>query len=185
MMPYIYWSDLVQEMACHLLSDKPLPEPILTYWQLDHHKQPFNKNIVIFIQENAFGNVFCIMPATLYTPQCVQHMVESTAWPGNVKCFAPHSCEHIMRLFVQPSIKFGFNSNGLHLNLYEVALIAPFHEPQSANHLYLWNFTSKKIRLLKKLQGRKRCLIWAWTHWGCVIPNIWLNQKDTKLLYFD
>ena len=48
-------SALVQVMACRLFGAKPLPEPMLTYCQLEFWS--LNWNSVIFIQENAFKNV--------------------------------------------------------------------------------------------------------------------------------
>ena len=41
MMPYSDrpWSTLVLVMACHLLSAKPLPKPVLIYCQLDPKEQ--------------------------------------------------------------------------------------------------------------------------------------------------
>ena len=48
-------------MACHLLCAKPLPEPVLTYFQLNPQEQTFvkKKGKDIFIQENAFDIVIC------------------------------------------------------------------------------------------------------------------------------
>ena len=53
-------------MACHLFGAKPLPEPVVTYCQLDHWEQisvKFNWNFKLFIQENAFEYVICEMMA--------------------------------------------------------------------------------------------------------------------------
>ena len=45
-------------MACHLFSTKPLSDPILAYYQLDHWEQisvnHLNQNTMIFVQENDF-----------------------------------------------------------------------------------------------------------------------------------
>ena len=56
-------STLVQVMACRLLGAKPLPEPVVTYCQLDPQEQTsvnfFNRNPNIFIDENTFENAVC------------------------------------------------------------------------------------------------------------------------------
>ena len=55
-------SALVQVTACRQTSDKPLPEPMLTYCELDSWLQiqwKSNRNSIIFIQENAFEIVVC------------------------------------------------------------------------------------------------------------------------------
>ena len=54
-------SALVQIMACRLIRTKPLPEPILTYCQLD----PQEQTSVKFIHESAFKNAVCEMAAIL------------------------------------------------------------------------------------------------------------------------
>ena len=49
-------------MACRLFGAKPLPEPMLAYWQLDTWEQisvKFESEFIIFIQEKAFENVVC------------------------------------------------------------------------------------------------------------------------------
>ena len=61
-------SALVQVMACHLFGTKPLPEPILTYCQLDPEEQTSVKiesKYKISTEENAFENVVCKMEAIL------------------------------------------------------------------------------------------------------------------------
>ena len=55
-------SSLVQLMACCLLGDKPLPKPMLAYWQLDSWKEFLGKskqNSFIFFQENALEYFVC------------------------------------------------------------------------------------------------------------------------------
>ena len=49
-------------MACRLFGAKPFPEPMLVYCQLDSWEQvsvEFERNLIIFIPENAFENVVC------------------------------------------------------------------------------------------------------------------------------
>ena len=53
---------LVQVMACRLFDAKPLPETMLAYRQLHSWEQiqwNLNRNSIISIQENGFGNVVC------------------------------------------------------------------------------------------------------------------------------
>ena len=53
-------------MACRLFGTKPLPEPMLTYCQLDPEEQiavKFYQNTKLFIEKNAFENVVCEMAA--------------------------------------------------------------------------------------------------------------------------
>ena len=82
------------DMACHLLCAKPLPEPILTYWNLEAEEQTtakFEYNFFFYIlieiwiqhtcistsfQENAVKNVFNIMAAILIRPQSVRRYIE-------------------------------------------------------------------------------------------------------------
>ena len=55
-------SALVQIITSHLFSAKRLPEPMLTYCQLDPWEQAsvkLNMNFIIFFQEKAFQNVVC------------------------------------------------------------------------------------------------------------------------------
>ena len=55
-------SALVQVMACRLFGTKPLPEPMLADCQLDAQEQTsvkFESKYKLFIDENAFQNVFC------------------------------------------------------------------------------------------------------------------------------
>ena len=51
-------------MVCRLFGAKPLPKPMLTYYQLDSYEQTsvrFKSKHNIFIHENAFENVVCEM----------------------------------------------------------------------------------------------------------------------------
>ena len=53
---------MVQIMACRLFGAKPLPEPMLTYCQLDHWERlpmEFESKYKFFIHENAFKAVVC------------------------------------------------------------------------------------------------------------------------------
>ena len=54
-------------MVCSLIGAKPLPEPMLEYWEVNPKelKGIFNQNSYIFIQENAFENVVCWTAAIL------------------------------------------------------------------------------------------------------------------------
>ena len=55
-------------MACHLFGTKPLPEPKLTYCQLDPYEQTsmkFKSKYKLFIQENTSEYVVCEMAAIL------------------------------------------------------------------------------------------------------------------------
>ena len=57
-------SAVVQVMACRLFGAKPLPEPMLTYFQLNPYEQTtvkFAFKYIFFIVENAFENVVCEM----------------------------------------------------------------------------------------------------------------------------
>ena len=61
-------SALVQIMACRLIGAKPLPEPTLTYCQLDPKEQTsvkFESRYGNFIPKNAFQNVVCEMADNL------------------------------------------------------------------------------------------------------------------------
>ena len=68
---YMHWwtgSALVQLMACHLFGAKPLPDPILTYCQLDLRNKlqwNFNQNTNLFIHENASETIVYEMAAIL------------------------------------------------------------------------------------------------------------------------
>ena len=65
---------LVQIMACHLFSVKPLSEPILDYCELDpreHISVKLESKSAIFIKENAFENVGRKVSAILSQLQCV------------------------------------------------------------------------------------------------------------------
>ena len=62
-------------MAWHLLDAKPLSQPMLEYSQLEllgnKLQWSFNRNLNIFIQENAFENVVCeIMAIFVSTSMC-------------------------------------------------------------------------------------------------------------------
>ena len=51
-------------MACPLFGAKPLPEPMLTYCQMDPPQQTsVNLNTKLFINENEFENVVLEMAA--------------------------------------------------------------------------------------------------------------------------
>ena len=68
---------LVQIMACRLFGAKPLSEPMMEYFskrlcQIRNKFQwNFNRDVNIFIQENAFENVVVEMSAIFCRPQCV------------------------------------------------------------------------------------------------------------------
>ena len=68
-------SVLVQMMACRQFSAKPLSKAMLEYCYLDHQGQKIqwncNRNVNIFILENAFGNGVCEMASIFSWPQCV------------------------------------------------------------------------------------------------------------------
>ena len=72
-----YWTrtSLVQVMACRLFGAKPLPEPMLTYYQLHPYwnklQWNINRNSNNFIVENAYQNLVCKLSAILCHPQCV------------------------------------------------------------------------------------------------------------------
>ena len=56
-------------MACRLHGAKPLPEPVLTYCQLDHWEQlpmKLESKNKIFFYENVFEAVVCEIAAMLY-----------------------------------------------------------------------------------------------------------------------
>ena len=63
-------------MACRLTGAKPLCEPMLEYCQLDPQVQKaqwnINRDLYIFIQENASENVVREIAAILSRPQCVK-----------------------------------------------------------------------------------------------------------------
>ena len=55
-------SALIQEMACRLFGTKPLPEPVLAYFQLDSWEQismQFGSQFNHFHSKNAFQNIAC------------------------------------------------------------------------------------------------------------------------------
>ena len=55
-------------MACHQTGDKPLPEPMMTFYRFDTEKQiqwNLTQNTMLFIQENASEGVACKMSAIL------------------------------------------------------------------------------------------------------------------------
>ena len=55
-------------MACRLSGAKPLPEPMLTYCQLDPQEQTsvkFESKYKTFIQENPVENIVCRIVAIL------------------------------------------------------------------------------------------------------------------------
>ena len=55
---------LVQIMACRLVGDTSLSEPMLDYYQLDPYGQTSVK-FLHFIKDSAFENVICKMAAIL------------------------------------------------------------------------------------------------------------------------
>ena len=65
-------------MACRLVGAKPLSKPMrgfycqLDPWELQWN---FNRNLYIFIQENAFENVVWKMAAILSLPQCIYEII--------------------------------------------------------------------------------------------------------------
>ena len=62
-------SALVQVMACRLFGTKPLPEPMLNYYQFNPQQQTSAKlepKYILFIDENALENVVCEMAVILY-----------------------------------------------------------------------------------------------------------------------
>ena len=61
-------------MACRLLGAKPLSEQILEY---------LNRNVYIFIQENAFENIWK-MAAILSRPQYVNSFEEIYRFQGSI-----------------------------------------------------------------------------------------------------
>ena len=68
-------SALVQIMAWCLVGAKQLSEPMLEYfmWTTRNKLQwDFNRNLYIFVQENAFENVVWKMAAISSRPQCVK-----------------------------------------------------------------------------------------------------------------
>ena len=67
-------------MACRLVGAKPLFEPMLEYCSNLWNKIQWNlnRNLNIFIHENAFEIVVCEMPSILSRPQCV-----------NIRCGLP------------------------------------------------------------------------------------------------
>ena len=58
-------------MACRLDGAKPLPEPMLEYYQLDPREQTY-RNSNVFIQENALQNVVCEMASILLGPNVLR-----------------------------------------------------------------------------------------------------------------
>ena len=68
-------SSLIQIMACHLFSDKPCPEAVLTICFLNSQKQTsgiFKSKYKCFLfQQNAFENVVCKMAVVLSKPQFI------------------------------------------------------------------------------------------------------------------
>ena len=61
-------------MACPLLDTKPLPEPLLTYCQLQHIALKYEtkcKKEMEKYMENAFENIICMLSAILLRSQCI------------------------------------------------------------------------------------------------------------------
>ena len=75
--PYVrLWtgSALDKVMACHLLGAKPLPQPMMTFCQLnpeDPTPMKSESKYKIFIHENEFENVVCEMTAIVSRSHCV------------------------------------------------------------------------------------------------------------------
>ena len=66
-------SSLVQAMAWHLSGAKPLPEPMMTYYQSDLYKQTsiwFWSKCNHFHWRKKFKNAFCKLSAILSRPKC-------------------------------------------------------------------------------------------------------------------
>ena len=73
-------SSLVQIMACRLFSAKPLPEPMMTYCQLEpSNKLQWNwdQNTKLFIHKNTFENFICEMAAILSRGRWVNMHLDS------------------------------------------------------------------------------------------------------------
>ena len=79
-------STLVQVMTYHLVGTKPLPEPMLSYCQLDPRNKlqwNLNYNTKLFIHENAFITVLCKMATILSRVRWVKDMgqwISTFAW---------------------------------------------------------------------------------------------------------
>ena len=77
-------------MACRLVGTKPLSEPMLEYivnlTPGNKFQWNINRNSYIFIQENAYKNVVCEMPAILSLLPC-----ENTATPPGPMSWLLHS----------------------------------------------------------------------------------------------
>ena len=83
-------SSLVQVMACHLFGAKPLPERMLAYYQLDPWEQlkgNLNQNTKLFIDEDAFQNIFCKVAAILSGG-----MSKKNAWNSYQSCEPTMHC---------------------------------------------------------------------------------------------
>ena len=61
----------VSKLGQHWFSAKPLPEPVLTYCQLELTSVKFESKYNIFRSQNAFVNVVCEMTAILSRGRCV------------------------------------------------------------------------------------------------------------------
>ena len=62
LVPHICVDEIGHHWFKRLFGTKPLPEPMLVYCQLDSgisFKWNLNRNLIIFIQENAFENAVC------------------------------------------------------------------------------------------------------------------------------
>ena len=64
--PHICVSELGRRRFRKWLVDKPSPEPMSTYGQLDQTSLKFESKFNIFISENAFENVACKIAAILF-----------------------------------------------------------------------------------------------------------------------
>ena len=73
-------------MACCLSGTSPLPEPKLTYlninWTIWNNLQwNFNQNLNIFIRQNVSANVVCKMAVILWQPQCINWLDTANSSP--------------------------------------------------------------------------------------------------------
>ena len=72
-----YGVSLVQLMVWFLFGNKPLLKQMLTIISCtlrNKFEWKFNQNMIIFIQENGFENIFCKMSTILSQPQCIKRL---------------------------------------------------------------------------------------------------------------
>ena len=80
-------ASLVHIMACHICTAKPLPEPMLPFWQLDLKEQTLMNSYPKYKHlENVFENGISKMSAILSRPQCV-NKVMSHSRGQDMGCF--------------------------------------------------------------------------------------------------